>query len=160
MGAYAWMRYSYCWELGPSGRWLPRADGWPSGAYVRVRPEVGERLVDYLDRHGAAPAVLEIAVVEQGGVGADGLFRAAPLILEGIDGDPETSFIRAAAEGRTISGRIKPWDHEILAIDETSSRLTGESVAGLVVGAMGCAVFGLYLRRWLRERRAAALADG
>jgi hypothetical protein len=29
-------------------------------------------------------------------------------------------------------------------------------VACLVVGAMGCFVFGLYLRRWLRERKAAA----
>jgi len=29
-------------------------------------------------------------------------------------------------------------------------------VAGLVVGAMGVFIFGLYLRRWLRERDSAA----
>ena len=34
------------------------------------------------------------------------------------------------------------------------SRLTGQSVAGIAVGAMGALVFGLYLRAWLRERRA------
>ena len=36
------------------------------------------------------------------------------------------------------------------------SRFHGASVAGLVVGAMGCFIFGLYLRRWLRERKALA----
>jgi hypothetical protein len=35
-------------------------------------------------------------------------------------------------------------------------RLTGSSIAGLVVGAMGCFIFGLYLRGWLIERKAAA----
>jgi hypothetical protein len=40
-------------------------------------------------------------------------------------------------------------------IDTGASRLHPASVAGLAVGAMGCAVFGLYLRRWLRERELA-----
>ncbi len=35
-------------------------------------------------------------------------------------------------------------------------RLTGASVGGLAVGAMGCFIFGLYLRRWLGERKALA----
>ncbi|MHC5058658.1 MAG: hypothetical protein ACYTKD_28705 [Planctomycetota bacterium] len=34
------------------------------------------------------------------------------------------------------------------------------AVAGLVVGAMGCFIFGLYLRRWLRERKALASQPG
>ncbi|MHC5053661.1 MAG: hypothetical protein ACYTKD_02965 [Planctomycetota bacterium] len=38
--------------------------------------------------------------------------------------------------------------------DMTASRFTGASVAGLVVGAMGRFIFGLYLRGWLRERPA------
>jgi hypothetical protein len=29
-------------------------------------------------------------------------------------------------------------------------------MAGLDVGAMGCFIFSLYLRRWLRERKALA----
>ncbi|MHC4251532.1 MAG: hypothetical protein ACYS9X_20630 [Planctomycetota bacterium] len=39
-----------------------------------------------------------------------------------------------------------------LAVDAAASRFTGESVAGLVVAAMGTFVFTLYLRKWLRER--------
>ncbi|MHC5054388.1 MAG: hypothetical protein ACYTKD_06690 [Planctomycetota bacterium] len=42
----------------------------------------------------------------------------------------------------------------LLVVDATRGRLTGESVAGLVVAAMGAFVFSLYLRRWLRVRRA------
>jgi hypothetical protein len=36
------------------------------------------------------------------------------------------------------------------------SRFHSASVGGLIVGAMGCFIFGLYLRWWLRERRATA----
>jgi hypothetical protein len=39
---------------------------------------------------------------------------------------------------------------------KAASRFHGASIAGIVVGAMGCFIFGLYLRRWLRERKAAA----
>ena len=38
-------------------------------------------------------------------------------------------------------------------LDTTASRFAPESVAGLVVGAWGLFIFGLYLRRWLAERR-------
>ncbi|MHC5053085.1 MAG: hypothetical protein ACYTKD_00030 [Planctomycetota bacterium] len=37
-------------------------------------------------------------------------------------------------------------------LDATASRLHAASVAGLVVAAFGTFVFGLYLRRWLKER--------
>jgi len=37
-----------------------------------------------------------------------------------------------------------------------ASRFTSASIAGLAVGAMGIFIFGLYLRRWLRERTALA----
>ena len=57
-----------------------------------------------------------------------------------------------------VEGQIKrggPFNG--IAIDSSASRLfTGASIAGLVVGAMGCFIFGLYLRRWLREGKAAA----
>jgi hypothetical protein len=43
-----------------------------------------------------------------------------------------------------------------LIIDTTASRFHPASVAGLVVGAMGAFIFSLYLRSWLRERKAAA----
>jgi hypothetical protein len=40
-------------------------------------------------------------------------------------------------------------------LDTTASRFTGASIAGLVVGVMGCFVFGAVLRHWLGQR-----ADG
>jgi hypothetical protein len=43
-----------------------------------------------------------------------------------------------------------------LALVGGGSRFHPASVAGLVVGAMGCFIFGLYLRSWLRERKALA----
>lgn len=43
-----------------------------------------------------------------------------------------------------------------LYVDETRSRWTGASVAGLVVGAMGAFIFALHLRRWLGVRRLTA----
>ena len=49
-----------------------------------------------------------------------------------------------------------PEDFTVYYVDTTASRFHGASIAGLVVGAMGCFIFGLYLRRWLRERKALA----
>jgi len=43
-----------------------------------------------------------------------------------------------------------------ISIDTTASRFHSGSIAGLVVVAMGCFIFGLYLRVWLRERKARA----
>jgi len=40
-----------------------------------------------------------------------------------------------------------------LSLDSTAGRWHPASVGGLVVGAMGALVFGLYLRSWLRARR-------
>jgi hypothetical protein len=45
-------------------------------------------------------------------------------------------------------------------LDTTASRFHGASIAGQIVGAMGCFIFGLYLRRWLRERKALASQPG
>jgi hypothetical protein len=45
---------------------------------------------------------------------------------------------------------------EQLYFDTTTSRFHPASVAGIVVGLMGCFIFGLYFRRWLRERKALA----
>jgi hypothetical protein len=39
-----------------------------------------------------------------------------------------------------------------------SARLTGESIAGLVVAAMGVFVFGLYLRSYMAQRKASSIA--
>jgi len=47
-------------------------------------------------------------------------------------------------------------DQGVVYVDRHASRFHPASIAGLVVGAMGCFIFGLYLRRWLRERKALA----
>jgi len=47
-------------------------------------------------------------------------------------------------------------DYYAINLDTTASRFTGASIAGLVVGAMGCFIFGLYMRTWLGERKALA----
>jgi len=52
-------------------------------------------------------------------------------------------------------GRLDMGGLPLAIIDTTASRLHPTSIAGLVVGAMGCFILGLYLRRWLRERKAA-----
>jgi hypothetical protein len=59
--------------------------------------------------------------------------------------------------GRVIYGRDnqKGVYVRVIWFDKSKSRLTGASVAGLVVGAMGVFIFGLYLRAWMRERKAA-----
>ena len=57
----------------------------------------------------------------------------------------------------TIRGLVMPGGtHGGLVVNADYSRPISTSVAGLVVGAMGCFIFGLYLRRWLRERKALA----
>jgi len=62
------------------------------------------------------------------------------------------------ADDGYLEGRIKIDPDRIawpLWLDTTASRFHPASIAGLVVGAMGCFIFGLYLRRWLAARRAA-----
>jgi hypothetical protein len=44
-------------------------------------------------------------------------------------------------------------DIEDALLDTAASRFHPASVYGLVAGATGCFIFGLYLRAWLRERR-------
>jgi hypothetical protein len=43
-----------------------------------------------------------------------------------------------------------------VSLDTTVSRFHPGTIAGFVVGAMGVFIFGLYLRAWLRERKALA----
>ena len=43
-----------------------------------------------------------------------------------------------------------------LSLDTTASRFHPASITGLIVGAMGVAVFVMCLRTWLRERKVPA----
>jgi hypothetical protein len=53
----------------------------------------------------------------------------------------------------SASGRFRDLDRMGVRIDTAASRLTGASVTGLVVGAMGVFVFAVALRHWLGEHR-------
>jgi hypothetical protein len=52
--------------------------------------------------------------------------------------------------GRLLGRNISSSGHiHTLVFDVDAHRLSGASVAGLVVGVMGCFILGLYLKRWL-----------
>jgi hypothetical protein len=67
---------------------------------------------------------------------------------------------RASPEGLPVAGRY--WDYErvptgvLVPTLYTAPRVHPASIGGLVVGAMGVFIFGLFLRRWLIERKALA----
>jgi len=141
MTVWTWMRYSYAWEVAPS--------------------DLGGCDAAWVDRY-----------VELEGSLAEGDHEVMAHI-EGRDGDLGTLVMlgegNILAGGGTVSvkGRVidasfsfspelgKPIALKMLGVNNTLSRFTGASVAGIVVGAMGCFIFGLYLRAWLGERKAA-----
>jgi hypothetical protein len=167
MAAWTWMRYSYAWDVTPGMLYEGRVAG---RAYVSIRgktvlhrfyrpgkPEKAwlvftVRLIDddSKTRRGVA---LKVAEAERAGVEERTCWK-------GRVNPPGLVFPTAFYAVSTVSadGTVRPAGHDgaivfEARIDTTASRFTGESVAGLVVGAMGCFIFGLYLRRWMRERR-------
>jgi len=127
------MRYSYCWDLtewGQEDHVVPDGD-WPYYAYASVRGEVLEvhERSEYRDGDEVS--------VEWG-------------VVDCVVRVPDSSIFTV---GSIVSVR---WRANGVYLDGTGSRFHGASIAGLVVGAMGCFIFGLYLRRWLRERKALA----
>jgi hypothetical protein len=75
------------------------------------------------------------------------------IAVEGTLGEWEG---RRILRARYIRPRPRDDIHPHLYIG--GSRLHGASIAGLVVGAMGVFIFGLYFREWLRARKALAQA--
>ena len=45
-------------------------------------------------------------------------------------------------------------EHSVAVLSVLRASVVRFAVDGIVVGLMGCFVFGLYLRRWVKERRA------
>ena len=166
MTTYTWMRYSYAWELTPEGLgsftpeyaglfdiWKPafrNPTAWPSGSYVRLT-ESGQG-----GCLAAEPLYAKASVFSE-----EPLYPLSHLKMwSGLRAPGDESCIRY------FYGRLKPHQprpvygssHPDLIlqgtpiVDTAASRFHPASVAGLVVGAMGCFIFGLYLRRWLRER--------
>jgi hypothetical protein len=144
MAGYTWMRYSYCWDF--SIRELEERK--INGLYVRVSGYHNVLLMD-IDLLSESPRDPElrrytppyIAVHFQ--PGDEFIPGRIPGYAERNDGG------RATVRGRTTYRDEQRDDGIILG----ESRFTGASIAGLVVGAMGCFVFTVALRHWLGERR-------
>ncbi len=150
--AWTWMRYSYCWSATVRDVQCAVLDGqvvgssWPSGRYVCLRGVLQEGPGSKVHRRNGlrvyrlAAADIECDVV-------------LPQSAEG-SWERETLFV-----GRVRAVSIVPDGsyyllYTTMALDATVGRWHGASVAGLVVGAMGVLVFAVYLRHWLKERRA------
>jgi hypothetical protein len=76
--------------------------------------------------------------------------RVRPGKLDEVDGRGRVEMLRLPPS--SSGGDVESF----LFVLPTASRFHPASIAGLLVGAMGCFIFGLYLRSWLRERKALA----
>jgi len=168
MTTWTWMRYSYAWELPPKGLgsfvghssndgvdvWRPAfidPSAWPAGSFVRLTV-TSEGLALFAEPLYVTNAWTENPVWPH----ADG------------KGWHVSRSSGEKPQARRLHGRLTPYRPRLPmgsaapdciadgtpVVDTTASRFHPASIAGLVVGAMGVFVFGLYLRRWLDERRA------
>ena len=155
MTAWTWMRYSYAWEVTPedfwkkdlveiNGRLVPQTpDGTYDGRYVRLHGIVSDNGTGIA--YGWLPRTQ-----------AFGEWGYVNIELPGKDSLAQYMDRSGSVYGRLCSGAgVAGWP----TVDMNASRFHGASIAGLVVGAMGCLIFGLYLSRWLRERKKSATAQ-
>ena len=144
VAVWAWMGYSHTWDVTPArlhqdapllglGTW--------GGMHVCIRGRV--------IGHGGSSGPGWISVLMQGPR------NEGPPVKVLL---PEGSSVRWHANA-DFSGRVvleEVLGHTEWVVDTTASRLHPASISGLAVGAMGLVVFGVYVRSWLRERKAAA----
>ncbi len=152
MTGWTWMRYSYAWSIRTDDLVSPVCDG--QYVVLDVR-EKGIRVLLTADYEGNVSTQL----LKDGAQGPPVGFRILGVMVPGgmADAGGAETFM-AIRLGPTLKGRLlapTSWDYSP-SLDVSASRFHGASIAGLVVGAMGCFIFGLYLRAWLRETRAAA----
>jgi hypothetical protein len=153
MTAWTWMRFSYAWETTPTALCGP------------TPPHVGSEWVErYVDIHGDT-TVTTVSIANGGGASYFAtVYEVDPrlpdlatsgtsersIVLHPLDADLKDAGSRKRWRGRVIM------EHGSARIDTSASRFHPASIAGLVVGTMGVFIFGLYLRRWVKERRAGA----
>jgi len=159
MTAWTWMRYSYCWQATP--REIVAAEPgtilWDSG-YVRLSCLQEEHAVF---REGCGfevhdpdvpDVVFPICLSEMD------TYERAVCLPEYPPDEPFDAPREWDTSGTVPAvhiGRIQAYYDGPGFLLAGASRFHPASVAGIVVGAMGCFIFGLYLKRWLRERKAA-----
>jgi hypothetical protein len=168
MTGWTWMRYSYCWPI--HVREIARSE-W--------RSEAGPSLSSsHLDRFVEVKAIVYAVGRIEGEYGGSVVSgRVTPsrytwlafewpgrvtsrgmAILELSTAPPERgslATVRGRVDAQEEMARDRGFDI-CYFLDGTRGRWHPASIAGLVVGAMGCFIFGLYLRAWLRERKALA----
>ena len=148
MTVWTWMRYSYAWDVTPDELWelkrqWHRAGRYPAEElYVQVPGTLrtwddGSETLGHLDQSDGAIQV----------------FRRDETPLPGTT-------LRVVLKGRLSNIDEFGGGYMCPVVDATASRFHPASIAGLVVGAMGCFIFGLYLRRWLVDRKALARLPG
>jgi len=139
--AWLWMEYSYVWDVTPhdivAGTPPSGQGGWV-GRFVSVRCRArtinpaGSRIFLWW----TDPSIPE---------GHGGVFPIEVITGQDPRADQQTEWI-----GRIVH---QTDTYLFLAVDTTRSRLTGASIAGLVVGAMGVFVFTTAFLHWCRQRR-------
>jgi len=164
--AWTWMTYSHAWRATSADfeacEALGLLDSW-CDRYVRldepveVHPLLVLEMRTVLTMFGngrfSAYAVVKLPY--------DPLQRAPlkPALARVVGDDsppapaPEPNDTLPHLYGRVGMGDFGPGR---ITIDGRVSRFHPASIAGIVVGAMGVFIFGLYLRRWAKERRAGA----
>ena len=163
MCGYTWMRYSYAWSVMPADfGCLPWKTESPYASTattdwsrVETHPLVGRyvALTGIPSWPGSGSPWLDMESPSDRKTVVRVHLRPSGT-LPPLDGSPVT------VKGRVTSP--SPWIFieddfpRAFVVRADASRLHGASIAGLVVGGMGCFIFGLYLRRWLREREALA----
>jgi len=158
MTAWTWMRHSYAWDVTPQDLLdsnPPLAAGGWEGFYVRLH---GVAAIGFGNGNG----VMHIGIDQPYSVdGKQVTFSAKhPVAMVDPSVNKRVGAMVADVQGEESplwsggpsAGRVVP-SHSMPTVDMRSHRFTGASIAGIVVGAMGCLILGLYLRRWLVERR-------
>jgi len=141
------MRYSYCWDM---DQWVTERQtgnmaAWPHTAWVSLRGVVTSTASRRQRGHeNLHPDFVELTPRHLQGY--------IPIVSVGdSSGFQKGAEVRMRVRAQCVGG------HQLgIEIDARGSRFTGASIAGLVVGAMGVFIFGLYLRAWHRERKALA----
>ncbi len=158
--AWMWMRYSYAWDVSP----------WSlSEATFRTYPDLadcsegescspkGWPLDGYVTLHGTALFDKKIGEaypwVEYGRVYSGRMF-----VVHEPDDMGKNIWVHCDAADPVfmewrgcVLGRVH-YAPDPVTVDMTSSRFHPASIAGLMVGAMGLCVFGMYLLEWLAAR--------
>ncbi|MHC4247901.1 MAG: hypothetical protein ACYS9X_02110 [Planctomycetota bacterium] len=145
---WLWMSYSYAWET-TTKEVQEALENWETDWARRHRAYV--RIVS-----SPLPVAYEFASWDNERVAIQVEYDPSVVIVV------ETPFdCSDVGELRLPDG---PWEGRLMMsvidgpriaamVDTTASRFTPETVAGLVVAAMGMGVFALYLKKWLAERR-------